>query len=85
MIQIVIGRHDLRAQIRSSEIYVFIWYTVFIFFQVFSGKISSEVECLRASRNQRFSSAATRVGAGISQFRQSLYPLSCAAQIQILY
>ena len=32
----------------------------------FPGKISSEMECFRAPRNQRFSSPPTMVGLGIS-------------------
>ena len=38
--------------------------------QVFSGKISSEVERFRVSRNQRFSSPPTMVGSGIRKLGQ---------------
>ena len=61
---------------------------LFIPFQGFSGKISSELERFRASRYQRFSSPPTMVRSGSRPFRQSLHPwtwsLPCASQIQIL-
>ena len=46
----------------------------FIPFRVFSGKISSEMECFRASRNQKFFCPRTMVAVGITQLEQSLYP-----------
>ena len=62
---------------RSSEIHVvtsILKKTVFIPFQVFSGKISSETEHFRASRNQIFSSPPTMVGSGIRQLRELCMP-----------
>ena len=41
----------------------------FISFKVFSGKISSKIECFRASGNQRFSSSPNMVGGKNSVLR----------------
>ena len=51
-------------EFRSSEIYVvtILKKTVFIPLQVFSDKISTEMEQFRASRNERFSSPPTTEG-----------------------
>ena len=57
---------------KSSEIYVvMLKKTVFIPFQVYSGKMSPVIEHFRASRNERFSSPQTMMGSGIRQFGQS--------------
>ena len=53
---------------RSSEIYVvtlILKKTIFITFKVFSGKISCEMERLRATTNQRFSLPLTMTGSGL--------------------
>ena len=56
----------------SLAIYVVVSYilkkNVFILFKVFSGYISSEIECFRVSRNQRFSLTSVMVGPGIRPF-----------------
>ena len=62
---------------KSSQIHVVTYIlkkTAFMPSKVFSDKISSEIECLRVSRNQRYFSLPTVEGVGIRQLGQSLYP-----------